>query len=602
MLGLLICVPGMIAAQTAEIPQHVEPYSWSSGVYDGDVGPSAKTLLAESHTVAIADAAWLRLQFDHAYLGRNSYITVTSLDDGASQDLNTSTLWQWQYTSAYLNGDAVEVRLYVGPHDEDVFIEIKEVIVGEVPGGPTPLTQCGPTDDRVPSNDPAAGRLLNVGCTGWIVGRGLHVTAGHCSGGSANVLQFNVPLSDPTGSINHPGPEDQYAVDPNSKQSVNGGIGNDWGVFHVYDNSQTGLQPVEAQEDSFTVKQDLGPPTIRITGYGVDFNDPTLNQTQQTHSGPNAGSSGTTMRYQVDTEGGNSGSPVIDDATGEAVGVHTHGGCTTAGTGHNSGTSTFNTAFWDALNPAITITAQPVNPPIVIPAGGGTFDFDVSIINNTNISQSLQAWTNVLTTFGEIIGPTLGPVSVTLSPGQTFSTTLTQEVPGGAPAGQYTYIVNGGSFPNSITATDNFLFSKSSAPTSAPIFVTNATNGTGGWTVLDTKTDEPVNSGGWGELSALQGEEVIPQAFALQQNYPNPFNPSTTILYQLPVAENVRITIYDLSGRIVRELVNERKEASAYSVLWDGKNRMGQTVASGVYIYQIQAGEFHRSRKMLFMK
>ena len=107
----------------------------------------------------------------------------------------------------------------------------------------------------------------------------------------------------------------------------------------------------------------LAPPTIRITGYGVDFNDPTRNQTQQTSNGPNAGSAVTTMRYQVDTEGGSSGSPVIDDATGEAVGVHTNGGCNQAGGGSNSGTSTFNTAFWNALNPTISITVVP-DPPL----------------------------------------------------------------------------------------------------------------------------------------------------------------------------------------------------------------------------------------------
>ena len=64
------------------------------------------------------------------------------------------------------------------------------------------------------------------------------------------------------------------------------------------------------------MKQDLGPANIRITGYGVD--DGVDNQTEQTHVGPNAGSSGTTMRYQTDTECGNSGGPVIDDATGMA--------------------------------------------------------------------------------------------------------------------------------------------------------------------------------------------------------------------------------------------------------------------------------------------
>lgn len=596
-LGILLCIPVLVVAQTAEIPQHLEPYSWSSGIHDGEIGPSAKVFLAQSQTVAIAGAAWLRLQFSDAYLGRNSYISVKSLTDGAVQELNTTTLWEWQNTSAYFNGEAVEVKLHVGPNDAGVFVEINEIIVGDIPSGITPLTQCGPTDDRVPSNDPAAGRLLNIGCTGWIVDNGFHVTAGHCSGGSATVLQFNVPPSNPNGSINHPGPEDQYSVDPNSKQSVNGGVGNDWGVFHVFDNSQTGLQPIQAQGASFTVKQDLGPATIRITGYGVDSNDPTRNQTQQTHSGPNAGSSGTTMRYRVDTEGGNSGSPVIDDATGEAVGVHTHGGCTVGG-GNNNGTSTFNTAFWDALNPAVTVAMAPVNPPIIIPSAGGTFNFDVTITNNTNVTQSMQAWTNVLTTFGEILGPTLGPASLTLSPGQVFTTTLTQEVPGLAPPGQYTYIMSGGSFPSPITSQDNFLFTKSTAPIPAKI---STTNGTTEWAVLDSKTGEPVNFSKWGEAIAESGD-VLPDAFELIQNYPNPFNPSTTIRYQLPSAEKVRIIIYDLTGGKVRELVNEHKEAGSYTARWDGKNQSGGQVASGLYVYQIQAGKFTQSRKMLFMK
>ncbi|MDZ7622921.1 MAG: hypothetical protein U5J96_00515 [Ignavibacteriaceae bacterium] len=95
-----------------------------------------------------------------------------------------------------------------------------------------------------------------------------------------------------------------------------------------------------------------GPDSIRITGYGVDGPPPgfgngtrdSTNQTQQTHMGPNAASSGTTMRYVTDTQGGNSGSPVIDGLTNVAVGVHTHGGCSSSG-GNNNGTSTFHTGI-----------------------------------------------------------------------------------------------------------------------------------------------------------------------------------------------------------------------------------------------------------------
>src|SRR5690606_41991992 len=101
-------------------------------------------------------------------------------------------------------------------------------------------SQCGPTDDRLPSNDPRAARGVPVGCTVNMIDDFNHqfLTAGHCvSGGNLEVVQFNVPLSNGNGSINHPGPEDQYSVDPESMQFANGGIGNDWSYFGVFDNS-----------------------------------------------------------------------------------------------------------------------------------------------------------------------------------------------------------------------------------------------------------------------------------------------------------------------------------------------------------------------------
>src|SRR5690606_9610625 len=315
-------------------PQHVEPYVAASGTYDGQDGPRAAVYTAYTHTVRVPDAPWLRLHFGAADLGAGSYLTVRSLSDGAEQRLDAGALAEWYGTSAYFNGDAVEVALHVAPGDRGVFVRLAEVVVGE---HGAPESQCGPEDNRVASDDPKAGRILSVGCTGWLIHDDKVVSAGHCLQSGATTLQFNVPPSLPGGTLQHPGPEDQYSVDAGSRVFVNGGVGNDWGVFRVFDNTQTGLQPSVAQGATFAVRQDLLPPTIRITGYGVDGG--TSNQTQQTHTGPNAGSSGTTMAYQVDTTGGNSGSPVSDEATGVAVGVHTHGGCTTAGTGSNKGTS-----------------------------------------------------------------------------------------------------------------------------------------------------------------------------------------------------------------------------------------------------------------------
>ncbi|NNF57946.1 MAG: PKD domain-containing protein [Rhodothermaceae bacterium] len=346
-LAILLGLSATVMAQTAPLNYQLQRYTLDSGTHASRVGPDATTYRAYYDVVEIPGAPWLRLTFSEVVLDQGSYLVLTSRQDGARQRLDAVALDQWQHTSAYFNGDAIEIELYVAPGDESVRVRMDQVVVGE---HGVPESQCGPVDDRTSSNDPAVGRLLDIGCTAWIIADGRFVSAGHCLSSTflVDVVEFNVPLSLSNGTLQHPGPEDQYTVDIGSIESVNGGVGNDWGVFEVFDNTQTGLSPIEAQGASFNVVQDLGPATIRITGYGVDSGSD--NQTQQTHTGPNVGSSGTTMNYQTDTEGGNSGSPVIDEATGNAVGVHTHGGCSTSGGGNNSGTSTFNSAFWDALD------------------------------------------------------------------------------------------------------------------------------------------------------------------------------------------------------------------------------------------------------------
>lgn len=98
-----------------------------------------------------------------------------------------------------------------------------------------------------------------------------------------------------------------------------------------------------------------------------------------------------------------------------------------------------------------------------------------------------------------------------------------------------------------------------------------------------------------------------PEAFAVLQNYPNPFNPETWIPYQLAEASDVRIRIYDASGRMVRTLSLGNKEAGFYiskedAAYWDGRNDLRETVASGVYFYHLQAGEGNAIHKMLILK
>ena len=103
---------------------------------------------------------------------------------------------------------------------------------------------------------------------------------------------------------------------------------------------------------------------------------------------------------------------------------------------------------------------------------------------------------------------------------------------------------------------------------------------------------------------------TIPDKFELSQNYPNPFNPSTKFRYALPEGKNVKVTIFDLNGRRVTELVNNYQNAATYEVTWNGKNDSGVQVASGTYIYRIDAGDpssssgqsFNQVRKMVLIK
>jgi hypothetical protein len=90
---------------------------------------------------------------------------------------------------------------------------------------------------------------------------------------------------------------------------------------------------------------------------------------------------------------------------------------------------------------------------------------------------------------------------------------------------------------------------------------------------------------------------TAPKTFLLEQNYPNPFNPSTTIRYQLPVASEVKLEVYDVLGKKIATLVNERQSAGAYQVVWNASG-----LSSGTYFYRLQAGTFVETKKMIMVK
>ena len=95
---------------------------------------------------------------------------------------------------------------------------------------------------------------------------------------------------------------------------------------------------------------------------------------------------------------------------------------------------------------------------------------------------------------------------------------------------------------------------------------------------------------------------LVPTEYALENNFPNPFNPETTLRYALPEASQVTLSIYNVLGQEVVRLVDAEQTAGFYHVRWNGKNALGHSVASGVYLYRIQAGEFNQTQKMLLLK
>ena len=131
----------------------------------------------------------------------------------------------------------------------------------------------------------------------------------------------------------------------------------------------------------------------------------------------------------------------------------------------------------------------------------------------------------------------------------------------------------------------------------------------GTWTIVatDGKYDVSATNGPFtlaidGSKLQTADNDLIPETFSLYANYPNPFNPTTTISYDLPEQAQVTLGIYDLLGKQIITLVNQSQDAGNKIAVWDGTDYLGSQVSSGVYLYQIEAGKFNQTRKMLLLK
>jgi len=105
----------------------------------------------------------------------------------------------------------------------------------------------------------------------------------------------------------------------------------------------------------------------------------------------------------------------------------------------------------------------------------------------------------------------------------------------------------------------------------------------GAYSIIATRSSLAVG------VEKISDERLVPTQLTLDQNYPNPFNPSTTIRYGLPESQNVRISVFSILGQEIAVLVNGMQAPSTYTVVWNGKDRQGVDLPSGIYIIRMQA-------------
>ena len=344
--------------QEALSPLRTVAMNCDSGLLS-NLDPAPRVLWTTDVTVA---GDWLQLHFADVNLPPGSQLKIYApVRPDWVQWHDARSIADYGCYSCQFVGPTLRIELVAGAATTGNRARIDSVAVLDVGTVVDVDTICGTTDDRVLSNDPRSGRL-NASCSAWLFSAFAAGTAGHCmtSGTAGKILHFNVPLSTASGTPVPSHPNDQYALST-FLQSLNGGVGADWATMSAVRNSNTQLYPGQAQGSWYSIVP--APPLvagqqIRVTGYGTGngtSGSSTWNQVQKTHFGNRQSTAtATALRYDTDTTGGNSGSAVLLESTGQMIGVHTHGGCS-ATSGGKSGTDALRADFTAARLQALAL-------------------------------------------------------------------------------------------------------------------------------------------------------------------------------------------------------------------------------------------------------
>jgi hypothetical protein len=248
-----------------------------------------------------------------------------------------------------------------------------------------------------------------------------------------------------------------------------------------------------------------------------------------------------------------------------------------AGTDVGAGTSNqmYLVEFVAEPAPTMDINTTPVNPPITIPANGGNFQYNINVHNLGTSPQTFQVW-NKIRDPQNVYTTVFGPISRTLPGGANPARVLTQTVAGSISGGRLNFISYVGTYPGTILDSSSFTITK-----------------------LTTSDGNP-----WIEESYVTGDlfddyqvAELPSQACLLNAYPNPFNPTTTISYTLVNAGVVKLSVFDVTGREVAQLVNGYREAGIHDVTFDASS-----LGSGIYLYKLSSRDFNTAGKMLLVK
>ena len=281
------------------------------------INTSSKQKVVWQDTIRTSNVAWMRLYLGETYLEEGSFIRVTSLLDGAVQELDADMLAVWGNTTAYFNGDAVKIELVAAPFsvDNEVTVQRYAFETGRADRGEG---NCGIADRTIVR--PQATTTLLASCQ---LVMQLSTTKS-CMVRQATARRVT-PLSNstfriqPDGSTNNPPP---VTSSPCSRVRLNVGVGGDYGALRIGTNAN-GQIPYDVYNTFIPLASSV--PTsgnMSMNGYGIDDGQPNRSQTQQGHSGPILSVDGSAISYDIDVTFGNSGSSLI--ANGEIVGVVTH--------------------------------------------------------------------------------------------------------------------------------------------------------------------------------------------------------------------------------------------------------------------------------------